>query len=92
MIEDLKRKYIIDWIVWDIRYELKEDFRRGMLHSDRKWYDVIITIKYLWEEYNSMFSVQPREMWTSILDGKIEKQKQKAIYNIANIIYSTMFK
>ena len=90
MIDNLKRVYITKWIVSDIVCECEEDFKIHKLSSsDRKWYDVIINMRYLWEMYTSTFKVQPRDI---NVESIVEMQKSKAINDTANIIYDKLFK
>ena len=89
MQEVLKRKYIIKWIMDNIVCECEEDFKiRWRGSSDRKWYDAIIRMRYLWELYTSMFKVQPRDI---DVESMVEKQKARAIQDTANAIYEKLF-
>ncbi len=89
-INILRKAYIINWIAWDIRQDVKENHTvHRFWASNRKWYDVIIESNYLGEVYTSSIAINPRDINQAEI---IDLQKERARREIANRIYEDLFK
>lgn len=91
IINQKKKKYIIDGIYHDIISNVKEKERYTFLGStDRKGYTVEIRCFWLEEDYNFFLDIQPFDS-SEMINQMLKKAEEDCKHKFADIIYNSYF-